>query len=201
MRAGRKHCIHALMRPPPPLGLDHSFWCDLVVVCADRRVAARSRRGSVRVFRVESSRERYVEVNGRALLRLAEIGPRLLSRGRPLALSGGWTASAVLAHLAFWDRFVVARWDQYERTGAIDPLPETLLDLVNAAAMPVWLAMDAAAAAASATQAAAQVADRIAAVDPGAIDYARRTHRLAMLDRSLHWSPHLDELEAALDAG
>ncbi|HXZ99839.1 MAG TPA: hypothetical protein VEK76_05765 [Candidatus Binatia bacterium] len=114
-------------------------------------------------------------------------------------MSDGWTASAVFAHLAFWDRFVLARWDQYDSSGIIEDLPEGHLDLVNSAALPLWLALEAGVAISQAIEAATAVADRIAALSPDAVDYARRTGRPAMLDRTLHWSPHLDELSAALD--
>lgn len=46
----------------------------------------------------------------------------------------GWSASAVLAHLAFWDRFTLGRWRTYlaGREAGIAPLT----DVLNAASPP-----------------------------------------------------------------
>lgn len=112
-------------------------------------------------------------------------------------LAGGWTASAVFAHLAFWDRFVIARWDRYDREGVIGDLPDTHADLVNAAGLPLWLALSGGAAVVQAIDAAIHVCERIAALSPGAIEAAISSDRLPMLDRTVHWSPHLDELTGA----
>lgn len=69
---------------------------------------------------------------------------------RPVGPGDGWTVAALLAPLAFWDRFVLARWERRLRDGGpIAPLDDGLLDLVNAAGLPKWLALPAAAAAAT----------------------------------------------------
>jgi len=140
----------------------------------------------------------YLEHNAAGLRRMAALAARLSAIDGPVALAGGWTASAVFAHLAFWDRFVLARWEQFERTGAIEGLPDDHTDLVNAAGLPLWLALPPDAAADQATAAATAVCDRIASLSPEAVAYARRTDRPRTLDRTPHWSPHLDEVEAAL---
>jgi hypothetical protein len=136
----------------------------------------------------------YVERNAAELERLRTLGSRLLSGELQPQLAGGWTASAVLAHLAFWDRFVLARWDRYDREGVIEDLPDIATDVVNAAGLPLWLALSADAAVAQALSAATQVCERIASLGPEAVELARSTERPWMLDRTAHWSPHLDEL-------
>jgi hypothetical protein len=132
------------------------------------------------------------------LERLRFLGSRLLAADPPPQLGGGWTAPAVFAHLSFWDRLVCARWDLYDRDGAIETLPDTHTDLVNAAGLPLWLALPPEAAVAEAIEAAGQVVDRIAALSPAAVEAALTTGRRAMLDRALHWTPHLDELAGVL---
>jgi hypothetical protein len=130
--------------------------------------------------------------------RLRALGSRLLLGGLPVQLTGGWTSPAVFAHLAFWDRLVLARWELYDRDGAIETLPDTHTDLVNSAGLPLWLDLSSEAAVAQAMEAADQVIERIAALSPAAVQAALTTGRLAMLDRTLHWTPHLDELAGVL---
>ena len=115
------------------------------------------------------------------------------------ALAAGWTACAVFAHLAFWDRLVIARWDRYDREGVIGDLPDAHTDLVNAAGLPLWRALTAGEAVVEALDAAGHVCERIASLSPAAVAVALDTGRLAMLDRTLHWSPHLDALAGAPD--
>lgn len=54
-----------------------------------------------------------------------------------------WTVAAVLAHLAFWDRFVLVRWQSAAREGQRVPagIADTLLDLINDAALQQWRAL------------------------------------------------------------
>ncbi len=140
----------------------------------------------------------YLERNTSEFARLSDLAGRLREGGGELQLPGGWTGAAMLAHLAFWDRFVIARWDAYHRDGVIFELPSAHLDLVNAAGLPLWRALDPAEAAAQAAAAASEVTQRIASLSPEAVSYARSIQRPAMLDRTLHWSPHLSELAGAL---
>ncbi|MGA3183890.1 MAG: hypothetical protein ABSE52_04755 [Candidatus Dormibacteria bacterium] len=132
--------------------------------------------------------------NAGELARLRGLGSRLLAGELPSELTGGWTPSAVFAHLAFWDRLVLARWDLYVRDGVIESLPDSHMDLVNAAGLPLWLALPPAAAVAQAIEAAGEVVERIAALSPAAVEAALTTGRRAMLDRTFHWTSHLDEL-------
>jgi len=138
----------------------------------------------------------HLERNAAGLERLHALGEALLAGHLEPRLGAGWTPSAVFAHLAFWDRFVVARWDRYDRDGVIEPLPDLHLDLVNDAGMPLWLALDPAAAVAQAIAAGAAVCGRIALLSQDAVEHVVATGRLAMLDRTLHWSPHCDELDS-----
>lgn len=133
--------------------------------------------------------------NNESRERLRALIDRLGEEGLRRPLGGGWTAGAVFAHLAFWDRWVAARWDRYDRDGVIETLPDGVLDLVNAAGLPLWRALDPGRAAALAVEAAEAVDRRIAALKAEAERYAMATDRPAVLDRSLHRTPHLDELE------
>jgi hypothetical protein len=150
--------------------------------CHDRRVAGPDRDHLAR---------------NAAGLRQLLAAARGVGAGRhPARLEDGWTAAALICHLAFWDRFVIARWDQYDRDGTLLELPEAHQDLVNAAALPLWSAVAPETAAAEATGAARAVCRRIAELSPAATDHALATGRIRMLDRTLHWLPHLEALEA-----
>ena len=145
------------------------------------------------------SHDTHVERNATELERLRAVGAGVLAGEITPRLPGGWTASAVFAHLAFWDRLVIARWDRYDREGVIDDLPDAAIDLVNDAALPLWLALSGGAAVVQAIDAAIHVCERIASLSPAAVAAAVDTGRLAMLDRTVHWSPHLDALAGAPD--
>jgi hypothetical protein len=141
----------------------------------------------------------HLERNASGLERLRGLGSRLLSGEPAPELAGGWTGAAVFAHLAFWDRLVLARWDRLDREGVIADLPDTAMDLINVAGLPLWTALGAGAAVVQAVEAATLVCERIASLSPAAVEAALSAGRLAMLDRTRHWAPHLDELAGALD--
>ena len=111
------------------------------------------------------------------------------------SLGDSWTVAAVLAHLAFWDQWVAARWDRYDRDGAIEDVPDGVVDLANAAGLPLWRAYEPRRAAALALTAAEAVDRRIEALPAAAVAHALATGRRTMVDRSLHRSAHLDEIE------
>ncbi len=157
--------------------------------------------GSGTMGPVSGSADSPRERNAAGLRRLAALAGRVGLGGAPERLRGGWTAPAVLAHLAFWDRFVIARWDRYESVGTLEPLPGFYQDLVNDSALPLWLALGPATAAGQAVEAATACCERIASLPPAAVETALSSGREWMLDRSHHWAPHLDELEAALGGG
>lgn len=129
--------------------------------------------------------------------RLARLIARL--EDSDVALPDGWTAGALLAHLAFWDRFAAARLTRYVRDHQPMPLFDTgFFDLVNAGGLPQWRATSLVAAAADATASAAagdQLIERLSADDAAAIG---AQGILGALDRSRHRNGHLDQLERAL---
>jgi hypothetical protein len=114
-----------------------------------------------------------------------------------------WTTSALLAHIAFWDRFVLGRW----RLAAVrgnrlpDRMEDTPQDLINDAAIPGWIAVPPRVAA-DACLAAAEELDRfIGSLDPGIIAELVRDGRERLVDRSLHRGEHLVTLETVFPEG
>src|SRR2546428_547890 len=61
--------------------------------------------------------------------------------GQTVVLPDGWTAAALLAHLAFWDRFAASRLEKYLRDR--EPmafLNDAFFEHINAAGLPQWTA-------------------------------------------------------------
>ena len=110
----------------------------------------------------------------------------------------GWTVSTVLGHMAFFDRMLVPRWDIYEKDGVFAELTPNHFDLINDAGAGDWLALAPRAAVAKCIEAAERAVARIDALPEKAVAVALETNRTALLDRMLHWNPHLDQIEIAI---
>lgn len=119
-------------------------------------------------------------------------------RALTLRTSSGWTVAGTLAHLAFYDDWVIERWRRWLTAGHFQHLPDDITELANAAGERGWLAVSPHRAQTIAREAAAAVTQLLDELPPAALDDAVATNRLAMLDRSRHWEPHLDEVQRAL---
>jgi hypothetical protein len=114
-----------------------------------------------------------------------------------------WTTSALLAHIAFWDRFVLGRW----RLAAVrgnrlpDRMEDTPQDLINDAAIPGWIAVPPRAAADACLAAAEELDGFIGSLDPATIAELVRDGRERLVDRSLHRGEHLGTLETVFPEG
>lgn len=58
----------------------------------------------------------HADRNDAARTRLRDLVARLGDDGLARPLADGWTVGAMLAHLAFWDRIVLARWQRRSRS-------------------------------------------------------------------------------------
>jgi hypothetical protein len=145
----------------------------------------------------------HMERNAAQRARLQALVERLSDDDLVRALAGDWTVAALLAHLAFWDRFVLARWTQAALEGRRVPplIGDVQLDLINAAALEGWRALPPRAAAQQALSAAEAIERLVAGLADEAVREIQADGRLPLLDRTLHWRGHLDEIEAALDRG
>ncbi len=111
-----------------------------------------------------------------------------------------WTIAAGLLHIASWDRFVFERWTHADLNDRV--LPVTFSagaeDVVNGTLTPLLLLIPAEAAVGHALETALAVNELISGLSSERIEAAERQGRLRMLDRSIHRTEHLDEIEAAL---
>jgi DinB superfamily len=139
------------------------------------------------------------ERNRRSAERLRELGDRLTDEELERTIDDPWTAAALFAHVAFWDRFVLQRWrlaaDRGEATPA--PIDDDLLDRVNDASLPQWLAIPPRAAVAQCLEAAALVDDHVAGVPTDVVEALVREGRERLVDRSLHRGDHLATIGSA----
>ena len=138
-----------------------------------------------------------VEATMHGLRRMQTLVTSLSDDSLHRVLGNGWTVAATLAHLAFWDHWVEVRWDHFSRTGSFQDLPDHITDLVNEAAMAEWHALQPRETVRLCLDAATSVAHRIERLSSPHISAAVATGRLAMVDRTLHWYPHVDEIDRA----
>jgi hypothetical protein len=111
----------------------------------------------------------------------------------------GRTASALLAHIAFWDRRATAlleAWARGARRAAGDDV-----DAVNRAARHRWLLVPPRAAVDEAIAAAEAHDRRLRAASPEPVRAAVDAGGTVALDRAAHRRDHLDEIERALARG
>jgi hypothetical protein len=71
-------------------------------------------------------------------------------------------------------------------------------DLINDAGAADWSAIPPRTTVATSIEAAEGAVARIAALPVKAVAVALETKREALLDRTLHWNPHLDQIETAI---
>ena len=126
---------------------------------------------------------------------LAHVAPDVLGT----ALDDDWTGSALLAHIAFWDRLLVSRWALATERGDTIPvsLSDDLADLVNGALLPEWRALAPATALELALVSAEAIDAAVGALGPDRIAAALDADQPRLVDRSRHRIEHLAAIEGA----
>lgn len=148
----------------------------------------------------DNDRRASVAENTAARARLKDPLERASDAELERPLDGEWTVGAVLAHLAFWDRFVQARWEFYGREGAVLTLSDALVNLINAANLPAWRALEPRRAAELAVSAAEACDAHVAGLSVEAVAAAAAVGAEPMGNRWMHRGSHLAELERVLRA-
>jgi hypothetical protein len=113
---------------------------------------------------------------------------------RPMA--AGWTAAAILAHLAFWDMRAITLIRKWQQDGVGESPVDT--DVINEATRGLCLAIPPRAAAALAQEKAAELDGLIAALSPEWVDRIVTVGKTVHLKRFEHRKNHLEEIEKAL---
>jgi enamine deaminase RidA (YjgF/YER057c/UK114 family) len=138
----------------------------------------------------------YVSRNRVERERLGALVARLGDDDLRCQLDHGWTISATLAHLGFWDRLTLEALEEWERTGVRSLSSDW--DAVNAENLDEWLARPPRGAAEDALAAAEAVDRQIEALAPDLVEAILGAGRLRSVDRSIHRREHLDQIERTL---
>ncbi|MGH2471536.1 MAG: DinB family protein [Candidatus Limnocylindria bacterium] len=118
---------------------------------------------------------------------------------RDVVLDGGWTAAALLAHLAFWDRIAMTRLEKYLRDRETPAFAsDTITEYTNAAGLRQWKDTPVRVAAAQARDAAAAVDRLVETLPADALAALKALGRPFVIDRSLHRKEHIDQIERVL---
>jgi hypothetical protein len=112
-------------------------------------------------------------------------------------LEAGWTVTAVLAHLLFWDIRIVTLLEQWNRDGAIGP-SEIDADLINEVTRQLFVLLPPRAIAEMCLTWSKKANLAIAALDERAAAEIAAKAPNVRLDRSHHRQAHIEEIEAAL---
>jgi len=138
----------------------------------------------------------HTRANDESRARLRAIISRLDRGQLATNVMEGWSASALLAHVAFWDRFTLQRWHS-RLAGNVVPDIGPLADALNDAAVPMWNAVPPEVATREA--AAAEAVDRfVAALAQDVIAEVLAEGRARWIARSEHRREHLEQIERAL---
>jgi hypothetical protein len=141
--------------------------------------------------------------NRAAVDRLRALGARLSDEELTRVIDPPWTAAALFAHIAFWDRFVHARWLLAANTGSRSPLPidealqNLVQELVNDASLKQWAAIPPRTAIQDCLAAAAEIDALIGSLGADVVSEVVYARRERLVDRSIHRDEHLNTLEAA----
>ena len=140
----------------------------------------------------------YVTENDAERARLQAVVARLTDADMARAMSQQWTVGVGLMHLAFWDRLSLAKFEEWERTDAVQMPPlRDMVDGINQAMLPWWRTV-APAQVRHEVIAAAEAVDRKAETLQASIVEAILGMRPRMLTRAVHRRQHLDQIERAL---
>jgi len=148
---------------------------------------------------MEKSPEEVAKRNRSSFERLREIGSGLSDAELVRPIDAPWTAAALFAHMAFWDRFVLERWRLAAERRDRTPVPEdnAVMDRINDASLRQWLAIPARIAVEEFIAAAAESEELISRLDDTIVSEVVVEGRERLVDRSLHRGEHLRTIEGA----
>lgn len=125
----------------------------------------------------------YLELNRQQRDRLRRLVDDVHDSELRQVAESDWSVATLLAHLAFWDRFGLARWDAFQRTGQF-PGPVDA-DLLNAACAAEWQALVPREAARLMLEAVEAIDAYIERLSPAVVEAARAAGRSVLLERDI----------------
>ncbi|HET6823141.1 MAG TPA: maleylpyruvate isomerase N-terminal domain-containing protein [Anaerolineales bacterium] len=142
----------------------------------------------------------YSEQNAQSRRRLETLVRGLSEENFARSTDYGWTVSALMAHLAFWDLRMSAILQRWQEEG-FDPSPIDMM-VVNDALKVICHAMEPQAAAALALSAAEKIDRELETLTGEQAkkieEHAAATETQFRMNRSLHRDGHLNDIEALL---
>jgi hypothetical protein len=148
---------------------------------------------------VDQQIQQYRQGNAASRQQLHQLVARLSDDDLTRPLNDDWTVAATLVHLAFWDQSCVARWEEFDRNGSFVGLSGAVVELINTASLPAWLAIPGLTAVALVLEAAEEADRRTEQLSDAALTYVVEHDRAFILDRASHRTSHLDEIEQVLN--
>ena len=143
----------------------------------------------------------YSKENAASYQRLKSLVHRLTHTDLALSTNYGWTVSALLAHLAFWDQRVLVILHRWQAEG-FDPSPIDAM-AVNDSLKIICHALDPRRAAELSLYAAEQVDAELDTLSSEFVkqieEHCEATGTQFRMNRSLHRNGHLDDIEALLN--
>ncbi len=139
----------------------------------------------------------FVQENARERERLKKMVKSLTDDELKLVIyKEGWTFAVVLAHVAFWDNYGLAKLRRWQQSGVATSRSDS--DAVNDALQAIALVMPPRTAAELAVSSAEAVDREILALSPDFIKAVEALNEPYRLNRGFHRKMHLDEIEAFL---
>lgn len=143
----------------------------------------------------------YSQENAESYQRLKSLAHRLTDTDLALSTDYGWTVSALLAHLAFWDQRVLVILRRWKAEG-FDPSPIDAM-AVNDSLKAICHALEPRTAVDLCLISAEAADAELATLTPDLVrqieEHATATDTQFRMNRSLHRDGHLDDIEALLN--
>ncbi|RLT41549.1 MAG: hypothetical protein DWI57_06790 [Chloroflexi bacterium] len=137
----------------------------------------------------------FIQRNQASTNRIRALAARLTDDDLLCPVGQHWTVAIALAHIAFWDRRVLAVLDATEQEGKVSAPP---IDIsANDLLLPFWVAMPPRQAAQIAIESAEALDKRLKEFPPALREEVYAQNARWVL-RDLHRNTHLDEINAAL---
>ncbi len=144
-----------------------------------------------------TSPQPYLAENEAALADLRALLARLSNEDLNISLGEGWTIAAMLVHLAFWDQRQLAVLEKWRKEGVKPVITES--DIVNAALLPLALALPPQTAAQLALQAAEAINQAVAQVTPEMAAQIEAIDHSHVLWRVRHRRDHINQITQTLN--